>query len=138
VGDGLEGGTILLVDAVSMLLNDKAPDSRATALRVFKNRHLPTLDGWTRSMIVHYATSAGLPDGLRLYLRMLETPGNTIGAQTHERPVAETAAEEVLNAGALRDRELDEIKKKAVPPAEKVAAVKAWVKEQIAKMEAPK
>ena len=138
LGDGLENGTILLVEAVSALFSDEAPDSRATAVRVFNNRHLTALDARTRSLVVTYATSARVPDGLRLYLRLLETAGNTIDGLTYDRPVAEVAAEEILDSPTLRDGALDEIKKRPAPPPERVAAVKAWVKARIEKMEGQK
>jgi hypothetical protein len=138
LGDGLENGTVLLVEAVSALFSDEAPDSRATAVRVFNNRRLTALDARTRSLVVTYATSARVPDGLRLYLRLLETPGNTIDGLTYDRPVAEVAAEEILDSPTLRDGALDEIKKRPALPPDKVAAVKAWVRGRIEKMEGQK
>jgi hypothetical protein len=123
---------------VADLLQEHGPDARETAVRVFKNPRLPALDVNERRMTVGYTTNAGLPDGLRFYLRLLETPGKTIGETTYDRPVAEVAAEEVLDFFAPQDRALDEIKKKPALTAEKVAAVTAWAKAKTEKMVGPK
>lgn len=53
-------------------------------------------------------------------------------------PVAEVAAGEVLDLFATQDRAADEIKKRPVPPGEKVAAVKAWLKVRVEKVEGQK
>jgi hypothetical protein len=135
LGDGLENGEYLLVETVSTLVGHKAADGRITAVRVFKNRRLPALDVSVRRMVVAYATSAGLPDGLRFYLRLLETPGSAISGTRYDRPVAEIAAEEVMDSFAHQDRVVDEIKKKPTPTSEKVVDIQAWVREKIEKME---
>jgi hypothetical protein len=123
---------------VFALFDDKGPDAVAAAARVFKNRHLLEMDGNMRRLMVSQATSAGLPDGVRFYLRLLETPGNTIGEKTYDRPVAEVAADEVLDQFASQDRTVDAIKKKPTPPEEKVAALKTWLQAKIEKLEGAK
>jgi hypothetical protein len=139
LGDGLENGADLLdVTTISALFDEKTPDSRATAARVFKNRRLPEIDGRARFLIVHSATNAGVADGLRLYLRLLDMPGNTIGKKTYDRPVAEVAAEEAFDLFTSQDRVADKIKKKPAPPEEKIAALKALLKEKIENTERPK
>jgi hypothetical protein len=138
LGNGLESGEDILGETVSVLLEDKAVDSRTAALRVFKNRRLPALDARVRQSIVLYVTSAHLPDGLRFYLRLLETQGNAIDGIVFDRPVAEAAAEEVMDSFAFNERAVDEIKKRPTPPGEKIAAVKTWLREHIEKIEAEK
>jgi hypothetical protein len=139
LGDCLENGADPLdVTTVSVLFDEKTPDSRATAARVFKNRRLSEMDGRARFLIVHSALNAGVTDGLRLYLRLLETPGNTIGAKTYDRPVAEVAAEEAFDLFTSQDRVAEAIKKKPAPPEEKIAALRALLNGRIEQMEAPK
>jgi hypothetical protein len=138
LGDELEKSAVLLSETVSALINDKGEDARATAARVFKNHYLLTLDGRARSNIVRLATSAGFADGLRLYLDLLEIPGKTVGDKTYDRPVAEVAADEALSVSVGMDRAAMEIRNQRLPPQEKVAAVKTWLKEKIKQMEGQK
>jgi hypothetical protein len=133
LGDALENGTEQLEEIVSALLGGKVTD-KAAAVRVFKNQCLPATDSRTRSLIVSRAMYAGIPDGLRLYLRLLEIRGNSIGEKTYDRPVAEIIAEEALDLFG-QDRVANEIKKRPAPPEEKIAALKALLKEKIKGME---
>jgi hypothetical protein len=135
LGDGLENGTDMLGETVAVLLEDRERDSSLAALRVFKNRRLLVQDPSVRRMILSYVTSARLTDGLRFYRRLLETPGNTIGQTTLDRPVAEIAAEEVMDSFAHQDRVVDEIKKTPTPTSEKVVNIKVWVSEKMVKIE---
>jgi hypothetical protein len=143
LGNGLETGTVQLVESASALFyyhrffGDQNGDCRKTGARVFKNRHLLTMEANERFTIVSAAMNAGLADGLRLYLRLLETSGNSIEGKTYDRPVAVVAAEEIVARFAQRDDGVAEIQMKSAPQ-EKIAGLKTWLKKKIELIEKKK
>jgi hypothetical protein len=143
LGNGLENGAVQLAESASTLLyfgpflRDQNGDCRKTSARVFKNRHLLTMEGNERYTIVSAAVDAGLADGLRLYLRLLETHGNTIEGKTYDRPVAQVAADEIMTGFGPRDHDVAEIQTKTTSQ-EKISALKTWLKEKIELIEKKK
>ena len=117
------------------LLDVGTAEAQAQAVRAFSGDRLTQIERSELVAIVRRVTDAGLPDGLRFYLRLLEQPGRSLGGKTWDLPVSQVFAQELLEAwdaygqgsGEKKDPELARIAAQtAGKPERAVARVKSW------------
>jgi hypothetical protein len=127
-----------LEETVGMLLADGSADSRQAAVQVFRGQRLVSFREENRLGVVKKFIAAGMPDGYRFYLPLLDIAGRNhpeTGTGYFE-PVRQRFASEIMTGLAPDDPEIKALVKAGKKPGDAIPELKKWLQKKID--EAPK
>ncbi|MBI4601811.1 MAG: sigma-70 family RNA polymerase sigma factor [Planctomycetes bacterium] len=123
-----------VAEAVDQLLVQGSIEARKTVTALLASDDFGTSLKWVRPRIVRSLALAGIPDGLRYYLRVLEIRGNRLGRArfAEDVSVANAFAGEIVERYAPLDPEIAAIRGSTDFKSEdRVAALGKWLRRQI-------